>query len=162
MHEVDPKVAFHLLKPERVVFVISINEKFQPNGLIAARCVVLSGNPPHMAVSLGTEYNTSKLIKKSKEFVISVANKSLKKYILLFGKKSGKTIDKFFESKVRTTPSKFLKTPMLKDATFNFECKLVKQFEIGTSTVFVGKVLAAYHNKKRKTLFNFGKKFKEL
>jgi flavin reductase (DIM6/NTAB) family NADH-FMN oxidoreductase RutF len=157
MEEIDPKDAFSKFKPECVVFVLSIDKNIKPSGLIAARLMKVSRTPPLIAVSLGKRSKTRELINKSKEFVIALANKDLLHYIEVFGRKSGYTVDKFQETGIKTSPAKHIKTPLLIEATINFECKLVNSLDAGNSTLFLGEILAAHTNEGKNILFNFGK-----
>jgi flavin reductase (DIM6/NTAB) family NADH-FMN oxidoreductase RutF len=161
MKQIPIEEAFDKFKPERCVFVISIDKKNKPNGMVAGWEMKCSKNPPLFAVSLSKKRNTHQLIEQSKEFVIAVPNKKLEKELLLFGFKSGKDIDKFEVSKIKIMKSKFIKSPLLKDATINLECKLVKKVDVGDHIIFVGEVLASYFNQNKKILFNMGKKDKE-
>lgn len=158
MKELTPKEALRAFKPKSCVFVLSYdNLNDRPNGMVANWHMICSYNPPLIAVALQKQKNTQRLIKESKEFVIAVANKELEKTVRVFGYVSGKDHDKFKMTKVRTKKSKFLKTPLLKDATLNYECKLVKEVEIGDHIMFIGKILTAYINKNKKILFNTGR-----
>lgn len=167
MKEISAKDAFTKLKPEMVVFVISIDEEGKPNGMIVARCLKCSREPPLIAVSIAKTANTYKLIKKSKEFVVATANGELERYIEIFGLQSGKEVDKFAKTKIETEPAKIVRCPLLKKATINFECKFEKEVETGSSFLVIGRVVASHFNEGKKILFNYGKGygdyiFKEL
>ena len=157
MKEITPSEAFSKIKPEMIVFVISIDKNHKPNGMVAARFLKCSRNPPLIAVSIGKQSNTYNLIKKSKEFVVAVANKNLLPYVDVFGKESGSNINKFEKTKIKTLPSKKIKTPLLKDASINLECKVEKEIAVGTSVLFIGKILFSHIDEDKKILFNFGK-----
>jgi len=159
MKQIPIKEAFDEFKPENVVFVISIDKKGKPSGMIAGWEMKCSTDPFLFAVSLSKKRNTHKLIEKSKEFVIAIPNKGLEKELLFFGSVSGKDIDKFKETKLKTVKAKYIKTPLIKDATINFECILVKSVNVGDHIMFIGKVLAAHINKNKKVLLNMGKKY---
>ena len=157
MKELSSKEAMSKLKPELCVFVLSVDENDKPNGMIAGWFVKCSFNPPLVGVCLKSNKNTQKLIRHSKEFVIAVANNDLVKEVRLFGNISGANVDKFEKSKIETIESKYLKTPLLKQATFNYECKLVKEVEVGDHIMFIGEILIAYHNENKKVLLNMKK-----
>jgi len=161
MKEISAGDAFSKLKPELVVFVISIDKNQKPSGLVAARFLKCSRNPPLIAVSIGKESNTHNLITTSKEFVVAVANQDLLPYIEVFGRESGSEIDKFEKTKIEKLPAKHIKSPLLKKASINFECKLEKEIDMGSSTLFLGKVLASHINEGKKMLFNYGKGYGE-
>jgi flavin reductase (DIM6/NTAB) family NADH-FMN oxidoreductase RutF len=167
MEEINPGDAFSKFKPECVAFVLSVDKNGKPSGLIAARLMKVSRTPPLIAISLGKKSKTHELIKDSKEFVIALANKDIQRFIEFFGCKSGHDIDKFQSSGIKTVPAKHIKTPLLADATINFECTLENELDAGTSTLFLGKIFAAHINQDKKILFNFGKgygnyKFEEV
>ena len=107
---------------------------------------------------LSKEGYTHKLIHQSKEFVIAVPNKKLQKAVEFFGSTSGNKVDKFKETKIKTLKSRYLKSPLIKDATINLECKLKKEIDLGDHTMFIGEIIAAYTNpKKKRILLNMGK-----
>jgi flavin reductase (DIM6/NTAB) family NADH-FMN oxidoreductase RutF len=151
MEETDIRESFRFLKPHPIAFVISHDEG-KPNGMICGWFTKLSYEPPLIGVSLLKEKNTQRLIKKSNEFVLAVANKELMKEANLFGYTSGAFVDKFSESNIETESAKFVKCPLIKKATLNFECKLVKELEVGDHILFIGEVLAAHINKNKKIL----------
>lgn len=158
MKGIIPKEALRAFKPKSCVFVLSYDKlNDRPNGMVANWHMTCSYEPPLIAIALQKQKNTQRLIKDSKEFVIAVANKELEKAVRVFGYVSGKDHDKFKMTKVKTKKSKFLKTPMLKDATLNYECKLVKEIEVGDHIMFIGEVLSAHINKNKKVLFNIGR-----
>jgi len=157
MKKISIKEAFNKFKPESCVFVISIDKKGKPGGMIAGWNMKCSSSPPLFAVSLSKKGYTHKLIRESKEFVISVPSKDLKKEIEFFGSVHGDKIDKFKETRIETTKSRFIKPPLIKKATINFECKLEKEVDSGDHIIFIGRVLASYINQQKKILFNVKK-----
>lgn len=156
MDEVSISTAFNKLKPENVVFVISVDKNGKPSGMVAGWSMKCSSDPPLFAVTLQKAGHTHKLIRESKEFVIAVPNKELEKELLFFGTKSGNEVDKFKETEIKTEKAKHVKSPLIKDATLNFECKLEKEVDSGDHIIFIGRVLASYLNKDKKILLNMG------
>ena len=157
MEEVSPEQAFDKFKPESCVFVISIDSQGKPSGMIAGWNMKCSNNPPLFAVSLSNKGHTHKLIHESREFIIAVPNKSLEKDVLYFGTTHGNEVDKFKETQIETLPAKHIKSPLLKQATINLECKLEQEIEAGDHIIFIGRILASYINKDKKVLFNMKK-----
>jgi flavin reductase (DIM6/NTAB) family NADH-FMN oxidoreductase RutF len=157
MKEVSAEEAFDKFKPESCVFVVSVDRQGKPSGMAAGWNMKCSSEPPMFAVALWKGGYTHKLIQKSKEFVIAVPNKKLVKEIEYFGSHHGDKVDKFKESKIETAKAKYLKSPLIKNATINFECKLEKEVEAGDCVVFVGRILASYVNPGEKVLFNIKK-----
>jgi len=126
--------------------------------MVAGWNMKCSSTPYMFAVALSKDGYTHKLIQEVKEFVIAVPNKKLQKYINVFGTKHGSKINKFGITKIPTTKAKFVKVPLLKEATINFECKLEKEIEAGDHFIFVGRILASYLNEKEGVLLNMGKR----
>lgn len=154
MEKASIKASYDQFKPESVVFVITVDEKEKPAGMVAGWNMKASMDPPMFAVPLSKKYHTHKLIRKRKQFVIAVANKSLEDEVRFFGSTHGNEVDKFKETGIETVPSQFIKPPLIKKATVNFECELVSETDAGDHIIFLGKILASYINSEKKTLFN--------
>ncbi len=157
MIEVSLKQAFDMFKPESCVFVISIEQDGRPSGMIAGWQMKCSIEPPLFAVSLSKKGYTHKLIQQSKEFVIAVPNKLLVKELEYFGSTHGNKADKFKEAKLETTKARFVKSPLIAQATINFECELFKEVDSGDHIIFIGKILASHVNEGKKILLNMKK-----
>ncbi|MCL5010716.1 MAG: flavin reductase family protein [Patescibacteria group bacterium] len=158
MKKVSVEKAFDKFKPESCVFVISVDKNSGPSGMIAGWKMRCSWNVPfYFAVALSKSGHTHTLIEQSKEFVVAVPNKELEKQVEFFGSVSGKDIDKFKVSGIETAPAKFIRSPLLKKATINLECKLYKQIDSGDHIIFIGEILACYINENKKVLLNMGK-----
>jgi len=154
MEKVTVKEAFDKFKPESCVFVISVDKHGNPGGMIAGWNMKCSSEPPLFAVSLSKKGYTHKLIRQSKEFVIAVPNKELEREVKFFGSKHGDKVNKFNETKIETAKAKFVRSPLLKKATVNFECRLEQEVDSGDHVIFIGGILASYVNKNKKVLFN--------
>lgn len=159
MKQILTSKALKSLKPERVVFVISYDRKNKrPSGMVCGWSTICSSDPNMIAVCLWKKGYTHKLVQDTKEFVVAVPNKGMEEAIHVFGENHGDKVDKFKSSKVRTSEAKFVKVPLLSDATMNFECKLEKEVDSGDHILFVGKVVASWVNEDKKVLINMGKK----
>jgi len=157
MEEISIKESFDEFKPESCVFVISVDSSGKPSGMIAGWQMKCPNNPPLFAVSLSKNGNTHKLIRTSKEFVIAVPNKELEKEVKFFGSTHGNEVDKFEETKISIMNAKNIRSPLIKNATINFECKLENEIDSGDHIIFIGRVLASYINKNKKVFFNMKK-----
>ena len=157
MKKVTVAESYDKFKPERCVFVISVDKEGNPSGMACGMCTKCSRNPGLFAVVLSKKGYTQELIRESKEFVIAVPNKSLEKEVRFFGSISGRNVDKFKESKIETERAEFVKSPLIKNATLNFECKLYKEVEVGDHVMFIGEILASYINEDKKMLLNMEK-----
>lgn len=149
---------YHLSYPRMVVLITSYY-KGKDNVMTVAWHTPLSFNPPLFGILVGKTRFSHMLIKKSKEFGVNFINKKLEKQMLICGTISGKTKDKFKEAKLTRKKAKFISTPLIKEAVAWFECKVVKEIEIGDHTLFVGKILNWEEIKKGRIFQKSGKKF---
>ena len=161
MEKIELEEAYNLLKPEVFVFVISIDAANKPSGMIAAWCMRCSANPPLYAVALSKKGNTQNLIRKSKEFVIALPNKSLEKEVELFGSTHGDQINKFAKTKLETEKARYITSPLISKATLNLECKLENEVDAGDHVLFIGKILTAHKGTEDGILLNMRKKNKK-
>ncbi len=157
MEKVSIQEGLDKFRPEVCVFVLSVDENDKPNGMVAAWNMKCSVDPPLLAVCLSKKGNTQKLIRGSKEFVVAIANKEMEDVLLFFGSNHGTEVDKFAESGVQTQKADVIKTPLLKDATVNFECKLSEEVDVGDHIIFIGEVVSAHLNSQKKVLLSMGK-----
>ncbi len=146
MEEITAEDAFNGMMPYDFVFVISIDNNNKPSGMIAGWYTKLGKEPPYIGVCLSDKGHTHKLIESSKEFVIAVPNKALEPAVRLFGSTHGNEVDKFTETNLKTLPAKHVKSPLLADATFNFECRLENEVKVRDHIFFIGEVLTAHKN----------------
>lgn len=158
MKEVENITAMRDFKPEKCVFVISVDSSGKPSGMIAGWVMNCSFRPPLMAVALQKHGYTHKLIRESKEFVLAVPNKAMEKDLKFFGSNHGDKVDKFKKTGINTSDAKVVKSPLLADATINFECKMIQEVETGDHYLYVGEVVASHVNEGKKVLLNMKKK----
>jgi len=157
MIEVSWSEAIKRKYPEPVVLVVSCDKKGKPDVMPAGWSMVTSGKPPMLAISVGHERYTHKLIEETEEFVIVFPNEKMKGLIEYTGSCSGREVDKFSEYGIETVKSRYVKPPLIKDAVACFECKVRGKLVTGDHTIFAGEVLASYVSKEYKNrLYNFG------
>ena len=157
MQEVNINEAFEAYKPYGCALVISIDENGKPSGMTNAWHMKCSREPALLAISMMKTGYTHELIRQSKEFVLAVANKELEKEVRFFGSTHGNVVDKFKETGIETEPAKFIKSPLVKKATVNFECVVEREVDAGDHIIFIGKILNSYVNPGKKVLLSFGK-----
>lgn len=157
MKKASVKEAFDKFKPESCVFVISVDADGKPGGMIAGWNMKCSVDPPLFAVSLSKSGHTHRLIQQCKQFVIAVPNSELIEPLLLFGSTHGNETDKFAVSGIETIEAAFVSVPLIRKATINFECALVREVESGDHILFIGEILASHINPDKKVLLNMRK-----
>ena len=134
------------------------------NGQVANTVFQITSEPPTIAVSINKSNLTHEFIKDSHVFTASVLCQATPlSFIGNFGFKSGKDTDKLkgINYKIGET-----KAPIVLDnATAYLEAEVIQDIDVGTHTIFIGKIIAAeviseetcmtyeyYHQVKRGTI----------
>lgn len=110
------------------------------NGLSVAWMSQVSWDPPLVMVSIGKVNYTHDFIKKSKVFAINILSQNMKDMAKLFGLKSGRDINKFQDIAYEFKKSG---SPIISDCLAYLDCKVLKSFDVGDHTIFVGEILDA-------------------
>lgn len=134
--------------PEQIVIAIAKDSKGKHNPITLGWTMIVSGEPPMMAVSIGKTRWSVEAIRLAKEFVIAFPSEAQQDETMLFGTRSGRDTDKLADAGAATQPAKAIDAVMLADAVANFECRLVGEMEAGDHVIFVGEVVQAHLNEK--------------
>ena len=143
------------------LYVVSSKKNNKINGQIANTVFQITSEPPTVAVSINKDNLTHEFIKESKVFTISVLSEDTPmKFIGHFGFKSGKDIDKFKDVNYRIGATN---SPIVLDYTVAyFECEVINNLDVGTHTVFIGKVIdAEIINDKKPMTYDYYHKVKK-
>jgi flavin reductase (DIM6/NTAB) family NADH-FMN oxidoreductase RutF len=132
--------------PEQVVIAVAKDKEGRANPVTLGWTMIVSGNPPMMAIAVASKHYSIEAITHSKCFTISFPSADMADAALFFGSKSGRDIDKFAEFKCDTEPAKEINSVLLIDAVANFECTLESQMVAGDHVIFVGKVVESHTN----------------
>lgn len=129
--------------PMRTYLIVSGHE--EPNVMAADWVTILSHDPFMVGVAISPKRYTHRLVSKYKEFVVSVPSLEMLKDVWIAGTKSGP--EKLKEMSISLVPSTKIKTPSIKEALANMECRVVDAREYGDHTWFVGEVVGYTYNK---------------
>jgi flavin reductase (DIM6/NTAB) family NADH-FMN oxidoreductase RutF len=143
-----PSESYHLLHPKITFLLTSITKDGKPNVMTCAWATPVSDDPPIVIVCVSKEHYTTRLIKQTKEFIINIPARKLLKALWICGKISGRDTDKFKKVKLKITPAKKVKAPVISDCIGHIECKVWKIVEAGECYAIFGKVLSAYADDK--------------
>jgi flavin reductase (DIM6/NTAB) family NADH-FMN oxidoreductase RutF len=155
--QVKLEQAYKTKYPEQVVIAIAKDKKGKANPVTLGWTMIASGDPPMMAIGVYKGHYTVKCIRHSKCFTIVYPSSDMAKAALFFGSHSGRDTDKLAEFRCKTSPAKKIDSVLLSDAVANFECRLVKQIPTGDHITFVGQIVCAHINTKRKKrLYSLG------
>lgn len=143
--------------PEQVVIAIAKDRQGKANPVTLGWTMIVSGNPPMMAIAVAKKHYSIEAITHSGCFTIAFPSSEMADAALFFGSKSGREIDKFAEFECETEPAKEIDSLLLADAVANFECKLESQVLAGDHIVFIGRVVCSHVNTKpKKRLYTVG------
>ena len=121
------------------VYVICSKNGEKINGQIANALFQVTSEPPTIAVSINKQNLTHEYIKKSNFFTVSILSENTPMiFIGNFGFKSGRDIDKFKDVEYKLGKAK---VPIILDNTLAcIEAKVIDKIDVGTHTIFIGRV----------------------
>jgi flavin reductase (DIM6/NTAB) family NADH-FMN oxidoreductase RutF len=111
-------------------------------------------NPFSMAITIAKARYSHNIIKNSNEFVIAYPDVSMEEIVSYCGSVSGRYEDKI--SKLANTPAIYVKAPLLIYCILNIECQVTGSLDVGSHTLFVGRVQAMHRGEGHKRLYHFG------
>jgi len=136
--------------PEQVVIAIAKDRAGRANPVTLGWTMIVSGEPPMMAIGVYKGHYSVKCIRHSKCFTLVYPSSDMAKAALFFGSHSGRDTDKLAEFACETAPAEKIDSVLLTDAVANFECRLVRQIPTGDHITFVGQIICSHVNTKRK------------
>ncbi len=143
--------------PEQVVIAIAKDKNGKANPVTLGWTMIVSGNPPMMAIAVAKKHYSIEAVTHSKCFTIAFPSSDMADAALFFGSKSGRDTDKFAEFDCKTEPAKATDSVLLTDAVANFECTLESQIPAGDHIIFIGKVVSSHTNTEpKKRLYTTG------
>jgi flavin reductase (DIM6/NTAB) family NADH-FMN oxidoreductase RutF/rubredoxin len=130
--------ALHLCSYGLYVVCSKMGDRF--NGQLANTVFQVTGEPPQIAVSINKENLTHSFISESGVFSASViSTEAPMAFIGKWGFKSGRDIDKFKDGEFKTGVNG---TPIVLDYALAYlEAEVVNSLDVGTHTLFVGKLV---------------------
>lgn len=136
--------------PEQVVIAIAKDRNGKANPITLGWTMIVSGEPPMMAIAVAKTHYSIETITHSRCFTIAFPSSEMADAALFFGSNSGRDTDKFAEFECDTEPAKEIDSVILSDAVANFECELESQMVAGDHVIFVGNVVACHISTERK------------
>lgn len=124
-----------------VLITSKLGEKI--NVMTAAWQMPVSFKPMLIAVSIGHERFSHKLILGSREFVVNIPHLGIIQEVFCCGTHSGRNTDKFNICKLTPLKAQKIVAPIIKECIGNIECGLYSHHEAGDHTIFIGEVVAA-------------------
>ena len=124
------------------MYVIGAYQGDRLNGQVANTVFQITSEPPTIAVSINKSNLTHEFIKATGVFTASILCQATPlAFIGGFGFKSGRDTDKLENKNYKIGETK---APIFLDhATAYLEAKVTKDVDVGTHTIFIGKIVAA-------------------
>ncbi len=121
------------------LYVICSKNGEKMNGQIANALFQVTAEPATIAVSINKQNLTHEYIEKSNFFTVSILSENTPMdFIGNFGFKSGRDIDKFKDIEYKLGKDK---VPLVLDnALACIEAKVINKIDVGTHTIFIGRV----------------------
>jgi ferric-chelate reductase [NAD(P)H] len=121
------------------LYVICSKNEEKINGQIANALFQVTAEPATIAVSINKQNLTHEYIEKSNFFTVSILSENTPMgFIGTFGFKSGKNVDKFKDVGYKLGKAK---SPIVLDNTLAcIEAKVIDKIDVGTHTIFIGRV----------------------
>lgn len=113
----------------------------EPNVMTAAWGGVLCSEPPYLGVSIRPNRWTYGGIEKNKAFTINFPKASQAKEVDFMGLFSGRELDKLARASFTAVKCETVNAPYIEECPVHAECRLEKEIELGTHTLFVGLIL---------------------
>jgi len=124
------------------MYVISSKKGEKFNGQIANTVFQVTSEPPEIAVSMCKQNLTHEFVNESRFFTVSILSKETPmQFIGRFGFKCGRDFNKFedISYKVGITGAPIV----LENSMGYLECQVIGSLDVGTHTIFIGKVIDA-------------------
>lgn len=139
-------MAYRLLYPIRTYLVVSGRIGEEVNVMAADWVTPVSARPFIVAAAVAPSRYTHSLVKRYREFVISVPRPEMLDDLWLVGTESGPS--KLAKTSLRLKPATRVGAPVIEGALANIECEVIGEHEYGDHTLFVGKVVAYEYDKR--------------
>ena len=114
------------------------------NIITAAWTGNICSDPPMAYVSIRPERFSYHMVEDTGCFVVNLTTKKLARATDYCGVRSGRNEDKWKTAGLTPEPADFVKAPLIKECPVNIECQVAGQIELGSHTMFIGKVLAVH------------------
>ncbi|WP_077623625.1 flavin reductase family protein [Sediminibacillus massiliensis] len=135
--------------PRPIAWVSTISKQGERNLAPFSFFTVASMDPITLCFSVGggdRQKDTLQNIEETKDFVINIVSKPLANQMYETSKNFDAPIDEFTEAGLASAKSRFVHSPLVKDAPIQMECELDRVVEVGTNRLVLGK-LVCYHIK---------------
>ncbi len=139
--QLDLARTLYATPPTGVILVSTIDKDQRNNIAPFAWWIVVSKEPPLIALSIKPATNTYRIIKSSGEYVIGLPEPKLLDTVYASAKLD-KEPDEFGKLGLRALPAARIKPPRIKECQVNIECRYHDEIACGDHMLVIGEVLA--------------------
>ncbi len=147
MSKVDFKPG-NMLYPLPVVMVTVADKIGRPNIITVGWTATINSDPPMISISVRKERYSYPILMETGEFCVNLTTKDLAWATDFCGVKSGRDTVKFDAAHLTPFPSTVIRAPGIEESPVNIECVVVKHEDLGSHTIFLGKVVAVHADDK--------------
>jgi flavin reductase (DIM6/NTAB) family NADH-FMN oxidoreductase RutF len=130
-----------ILLPSPVLIIGTYSSDGKPNIMNAAWGGIASSKPPCISVSLREATLSYHNIKETSAFTVNIPSEKYLKEADFVGMVSGREHDKFKETGLTPEKSRLVNAPIVKEFPYALECRLVRQNDLGSHTMFIGEIV---------------------
>jgi flavin reductase (DIM6/NTAB) family NADH-FMN oxidoreductase RutF len=130
-----------ILLPSPVLIIGTYGPDGRPNIMNAAWGGIASSKPPCISVSMREATLSYHNIKQTEAFTVNIPSEKYMKEADFAGIVSGRECDKFKETGLTPEKSGLVNAPIVKEFPYALECKLIRQVDLGTHTMFIGEIV---------------------
>ncbi|MEI6575376.1 MAG: flavin reductase family protein [Bacteroidota bacterium] len=130
-----------ILLPCPVLIIGTYGPDGKPNIMNAAWGGIVCSVPPCISVSVRESRLTYHNIRHSGAFTVNFPSEKFLKEADYVGIVSGRDHDKFKETGLKAVKSKLINAPLVDEFPYALECKLIREVNLGTHTMFIGEIV---------------------
>jgi flavin reductase (DIM6/NTAB) family NADH-FMN oxidoreductase RutF len=130
-----------ILLPSPVLIIGSYDENGNANMMNAAWGGIASSSPPCISVSIREATLTYHNIKKNAAFTVNIPSEKYFAEADFVGMVTGRECDKFDLTHLTAEKSRLVNAPIVVEFPYSLECKLIKQVDVGSHTMFIGEIV---------------------
>jgi flavin reductase (DIM6/NTAB) family NADH-FMN oxidoreductase RutF len=121
---------------------VGANVGGKANYITIAWFSMVNPRPPYVLIAMNQAHYTNQGVKENGTFSINIPSAGLVEKTDYCGLVSGRKYDK--SNLFETFYGKLRTAPMVKEAAFSAECRLVQTVELPMEELFIGEIVAAY------------------
>jgi len=120
--------------------LVGANVDGKPNFMTVAWGGIANAEPPMISVAIRTSRHTHKGISQNMTFSVNIPSVDLVKEVDYCGITSGARVNKAEACQFKVFYGKLGTAPLIEQCPINLECKVMHALELGSHSLFVGKI----------------------